>query len=138
MRIGFIATVVASCVWCAVARAEDWPRALACTFDRGTSAELTAGAFKDTPAAPLAFEVRDIDIEAQSAALAGKPGAPAGPLRVVRAINANHFIEVLNEGFLGLTTIYDKGPGGTYPAVHSRHIGVVGQPVVAQYTGSCR
>ena len=35
-----------------------------------------------------------------------KPGA----LKIVRAINANHFLEVVNEGFLNLTTIYDKDP----------------------------
>ena len=31
-----------------------------------------------------------------------------GTLKIVRAINANHFLEVVNEGFLNLTTIYDK------------------------------
>ncbi len=57
----------------------------------------------------------------------------------MRAINANHFIEAVNEGFLNLTTIYDKDPAtGLYPAVHSRHFGILGQPVFGQYTGSCR
>ena len=59
-------------------------------------------------------------------------------LKIVRAINANHFLEVVNEGFLNLTTVYDKdATSGTYPAVHSRHFGVLGQPVVAQYAGTC-
>jgi len=56
----------------------------------------------------------------------------------VRALNANHFLEVANEGFLNLTTVYDKDPTtGTHPAVHSRHLGVLGEPVFAQYAGFC-
>jgi hypothetical protein len=57
---------------------------------------------------------------------------------VVRAINANHYLEVVNEGFLNLTTVYDKDEKtGKYPAVHSRHFGILGQPVFGQYTGFC-
>ena len=58
--------------------------------------------------------------------------------KIVRAINANHFLEVMNEGFLNLTTVYDKdATTGAYPAVHSRHFGLMGQPVFAQYAGTC-
>ncbi len=54
-------------------------------------------------------------------------------------MNANHFLEVVNEGFLNLTTVYDKDPKtGLHPAVHSRHLGLVGQPVFGQYTGTCK
>jgi len=56
----------------------------------------------------------------------------------VRALNANSFLEVANEGFLNLTTVYDRdSTSGTYPAVHSRHFGILGQPIFAQYAGSC-
>jgi hypothetical protein len=45
----------------------------------------------------------------------------------------------MNEGFLNLTTVYDKDAAtGTYPAVHSRHFGLMGQPVFAQYAGTCK
>jgi hypothetical protein len=58
---------------------------------------------------------------------------------VVQAVNATHFLEVATEGFLNITTIYDKDEtkGGAYPAVHSRHFGIVGQPIVTQYQGFC-
>ena len=37
-----------------------------------------------------------------------------------------------------LFTIYDKDETkGAYPAVHSRHFGIFGQPLVAQYQGYC-
>ena len=80
-----------------------------------------------------------IDLEAQSARLLTGTGDGAGTLRIVRALNANHFLEVVNEGFLNLTTIYDIDPTtGLYPAVHSRHLGLLGQPVFAQYSGECK
>ena len=85
------------------------------------------------------FSLDKIDLEGQAAELIA--GADAKPLtvRIIRAINANHFLEVVNEGFLNLTTIYDKdAKTGTYPAVHSRHLGILGQPVFGQYTGTCK
>ena len=87
----------------------------------------------------MSFEIASIDLEGQAARLVTESGAPPGTLRIVRAITANHFLEVVNEGFLNLTTVYDKDPAtGSYPAVHSRHLGLLGQPVFAQYSGSCR
>jgi len=39
---------------------------------------------------------------------------------------------------LNITTIYAKADtSGKYPAVHSRHLAIRGQPVVAQYQGLC-
>ena len=119
------------------AAAQDWPDGFACAFNKGHAASQTAGAFTETDAAPLSFEIAGIDLDGQAAQIISKPGSPPGVLRVVRALNANHFIEVLSEGFLGLTTIYDKLPSGLYPAVHSRHVGVMGEALVAQYTGTC-
>ena len=61
-----------------------------------------------------------------------------GTLRVVRALGANHFLEVVAEGYLNMTTIYQKDEKrGFYPAVHSRHFGLFGEPLIAQYTGTC-
>ena len=78
-------------------------------------------------------------MEGQAARLLTGNAGGAGTLRIVRAINANHYLEVVTEGFLNLTTIYDRDPAtGTFPAVHSRHFGLLGQPVFAQYTGVCR
>ncbi|HKZ97623.1 MAG TPA: hypothetical protein VJ045_11655 [Hyphomicrobiaceae bacterium] len=121
----------------ALAAAEDAPAELACQFKDGASWSYVAGAFQSKTPSPLAFEIENIDLEGQTAVL--KTGAGAGTVRIVRAINANHFLEVVNEGFLNLTTVYDKDPAtGVHPAVHSRHFGLIGQPVFAQYTGTCR
>lgn len=114
------------------------PEKLVCMFSTGTSVSYEAGGFQSKAASPLAFTVTKIDLDGQSAELVTSQDNPPVTLRIIRAVNANHFLEVVNEGFLNLTTIYDKDPKtGLHPAVHSRHLGLVGQPVFGQYTGTC-
>lgn len=118
--------------------AEDAPKSFNCSFTGGTSWSYDGGVFKSKAPSPLSFSIEDIDLEKQSATLKTTPDAKPGKLSVVRAINANHFLEVVTEGFLNLTTVYDKDQTvGKYPAVHSRHFGLLGQPVFGQYTGFC-
>jgi hypothetical protein len=120
----------------AAARADDEPKAFDCSFTKGNAWSVVGGEFKTETPAPLSFKITDIDLEAQTARLV--TGDKSGTLRIVRAINANHFLEVVNEGFLNLTTVYDKdAASGTHPAVHSRHFGLMGEPVFAQYAGTC-
>lgn len=124
----------------AVAEQEpEWPKKLSCTFDTGTRGSYEAGKFISATTAPLSFDIIDIDLDAQEAHLRVAGSEASGTLRIVRAINANHFLEVVPEGFLNLTTIYDdKEKRGEHPAVHSRHLGVLGQPLFSQYSGICR
>ncbi|WP_295555034.1 hypothetical protein [uncultured Hyphomicrobium sp.] len=118
--------------------ADDNPKDLVCSFTEGESRTYEAGAFQSKPPNPLSFNIETIDLEKQTATIKAAPDAKPGKLSVVRAINANHFLEVVNEGFLNITTVYDKDrASGKYPAVHSRHGGVVGSPVFGQYTGFC-
>ncbi len=135
---GVVATLF---IWTNAATAEEpdaVPARLICTFSNGTSVNYDAGAFVTKSAAPLSFSITRIDLEGQSAALTTAEGQTPASLRIVRAVNANHYLEVVNEGFLNLTTIYDKDPKtGLHPAVHSRHLGLIGQPVFGQYSGTC-
>lgn len=124
--------------WRAPAGAEDIPKSLDCAFESGASWSYENGAFSSSASHPLSFSIEDIDLEAQAALLKTGADAKGGKLSVVRAINANHFLEAVNEGFLNLTTVYDRDPAtGKHPAVHSRHFGLLGQPVFGQYTGFC-
>lgn len=117
--------------------ADEGPKAFSCQFTTGNAWSLDSGKFKSTAPEALAFDITDINLDTQSAKLA-TPGT-SGVVRIVRALNANHFLEVANEGFLNLTTVYDLDPAsGAYPAVHSRHFGLMGQPIFAQYAGSCK
>jgi hypothetical protein len=122
-------------LWGAPARAQE-PKAFACTFTTGISFFYEKGRFATEPASPLSFGVAAIDLAAQSAELKTERGT--GRLRVAQAVSATHFLEVVTEGYLNVTTIYDKDDAkGLYPAVHSRHFGVLGQPLVTQYQGYC-
>ncbi len=136
-KIVALGTVFAAVLGSA-ASAQSEPKGYSCSFNSGTTWTFEAGAFKDGHPRPITFSIIDIDLDRQTAHLEPEAGKPPTQLKVVRAINANHFLEVVNEGFLNLTTIYDKdATSGTYPAVHSRHFGVLGQPIVAQYAGTC-
>jgi hypothetical protein len=115
---------------------EDLARALSCRFEAGSITTYAQGSFEAAAAKPLAFDIEAIDLDGQDARLV--TGSGKGRLRIVRAVNANHFLEVVNEGFLNITTIYDLDPQRqAYPAVHSRHFGLLGEPVIAQYVGFC-
>jgi hypothetical protein len=107
-----------------------------CTFKNGTTLNYSNAKYRRTIAKPLAIEIAGIDLDGQKAELVTPKGR--GSLRVVRALNANHYLEVVAEGFLNITTIYDRdAKAGSHPAVHSRHFGLFGEPVVAQYHGFC-
>ena len=118
------------------ARADD-PKGYTCTFDAGAAFSFANGAFKPEKVSAITFEIGNVNAEIQSADLVTPLGTR--PLRVVRAINALHFLEVVGEGFLNMTTIYDRDDvKGAFPAVHSRHFGILGQPVIGQYQGFCQ
>lgn len=121
----------------ASATAEDWPKGYTCWFNKGASQAYTKGRYRSRPAKALSFDIVAVDLERQSAELVTKDGGKSG-LRVVRALGANHFLEVVTEGYLNMTTIYQKdAKRNAYPAVHSRHFGLFGEPLIAQYTGLC-
>jgi hypothetical protein len=120
----------------APAGAADEPKAYACSFTSGITHSYDKGRFVPEKAAPIAFGIAGIDIGSQTAEIRTARGS--AQLRVVQAVNALHFLEAAAEGFLNVTTIYDKDEArGAYPAVHSRHFGILGQPVVTQYQGFC-
>jgi hypothetical protein len=117
--------------------AAEAPKGYECDFEAGTIRTYTNGAFTTKPAQKLSFAIGDINMRAQTASLITPKGT--GDLRIVRAIGATHFLEVVTEGFLNITTIYETANGqGPFPAVHSRHFGLLGTPVVSQYHGMCR
>ncbi len=109
----------------------------ACTFPSGQVNTFENDVYQPAQAERLVFKIGDVNLAGQKASLV----TPAGKseLKIVRAIGANHFLEVVTEGFLNITTIYGSPTGdGSLPAVHSRHFGLLGTPVVSQYHGTCK
>ncbi len=142
MRTGFAASLLIIALMLGVGAcsssvgAQEMPKGFACTFPRGASQAYAKGRYRSRPAKPLAMEIGSIDLEGQRAELVTQAGK--GTLRIVRALGANHYLEVVAEGYLNITTIYQRDEKqGIYPAVHSRHFGLFGEPLIAQYTGAC-
>ena len=112
------------------------PKSFACKFTNGVTQVYEKGRFTPESAAPLAFGIAAIDAAKQTADLKTERGT--GSLRLVQAVNATHFLEVAIEGALYITTVFDKDDDkGAYPAVHSRHFSLLGQPIVTHYQGFC-
>ncbi|MEQ1611138.1 MAG: hypothetical protein ABL904_00175 [Hyphomicrobiaceae bacterium] len=136
MRIRLIASALLLAMAGAPAQAAEPATGFACSFKIGSTLTYDKSKFRRVVAKPIAFEVAGVDLDGQKAELITPQGR--GPLRIVRALNANHYLEIVGEGFLNITTIYDRDTKvGNHPAVHSRHFGLFGEPVVAQYQGSC-
>lgn len=113
------------------------PRSLACKFVGGVTHVYKKGRFTPEHAAPLTFGIASIDVAKQTADLKTDHGT--GTLRLVQAVNATHFLEVAIEGALYITTVFDKDDAmDAYPAVHSRHFALLGQPIVTHYHGFCK
>jgi hypothetical protein len=111
---------------------------LVCTFKTGATWSYAEGTYTSAQPQPLVFDIQEVDFEAQTARLVLDGKVSSAALRVVRTLNGAHFIEVANEGYMNLTTVFDVDVSlGQRPAIHSRHLGVNGQPVFAQYAGFC-
>jgi len=124
------------CLLAGLPQAAADPTGFSCSFAAGTAHAYDKGQFVAEKPAPLSFSIGAIDGAAQSAEVRTERGT--GSLRLVQAVNATHFLEVVTEGYLNVTTVYDKDEAtGKYPAVHSRHLAILGQPVVTQYQGFC-
>lgn len=63
----------------------------------------------------------------------------AGPLTVIRGNESATFVEATAVGNVTMTTLYteQRTADGRIPAVHSRHMSVLGRGLVSHYTGAC-
>jgi hypothetical protein len=121
----------------APAVAQGAPTGFACSFTKGASQAYTKGSYRAREAKPFTLQIAGIDLAGQRADLVTPSGK--GTLRIVLAVGANHFLEAVTEGYLNITTVYSRDDRtGLHPAVHSRHFGLFGEPLIAQYTGTCK
>jgi len=120
----------------ATASDAELPAALVCEFKDGGAWAYERDAFAAKPASGFSLEIIDIDVNGQIAR--ARRDEAVATLKIVRALDAHSFIEVAVEGYLNVTTVYGKTPTGVYPAAHSRHFAVLGEPLVSQYRGTCR
>jgi hypothetical protein len=138
MVVRLSVALVLSALAVAAAGAAEEPKGFTCSFTSGVAHVYEKGQFVPEKATPLSFGIVAINSQAQTAEL--KTDRGIGTLRIVHAVNATHFLEVVTEGSLHITTIFDKDDAkeGAYPAVHSRHFALFGQAIVTQYHGFCQ
>jgi hypothetical protein len=121
---------------CSLPAAAADPTGYACVFNEGAARSFDKGRYKIDKPGRVAFDIASINIDQQTAGV--KRGESTAVLRVVRAVNALHFLEIVGEGFMNVTTVYDRDAKAVkHPAVHSRHFGLLGQPIFSQYYGYC-
>lgn len=112
------------------------PKSFDCHFETGGAWAFDDGKFTEE-------KVKALDLKIVTGKQGGtavlKTDAGTVKLKHVAALDANHFLEVTVGGYLNITTIFDeKLKTGGFSAVHSRHFGVLGKPLVSQYRGICR
>ena len=113
------------------------PKAYVCQFNDGGAWTFEAGKYSQQGSKSLAFQILNGKGKSDSAMLKTNDGS--AKLKRVIALDANHYLEVTVGGYLNITTIFDEiSENEGYPAVHSRHLGILGRPVVSQYRGICR
>ncbi|MBC7625278.1 MAG: hypothetical protein H7232_18075 [Aeromicrobium sp.] len=76
-----------------------------------------------------------IDARAGTARLIGNLGA--SEVKVIERAGRLTFIEVTASGNVTLTTVYRTGAAAPYPAIHSRHVGLLTEPWGSQMYGTC-
>ena len=120
-----------------ISKAEKSPSAYICDFSEGGAWTYEAGKYTPEGGKKLNLEIHHDQNNAEVASLKTSDGKAA--LKRVAALDANHYLEVTVGGYLNITTIFDQDSSKAgYPAVHSRHLGILGRPVISQYRGICR
>jgi len=119
-----------------VAWGAEVPGGFICNFEDGGAWTYEAGKFSPEGGKALKIEIRHDPKNTTTATLKTSDGA--SKLKRVAALDADHYLEVTVGGYLNITTIFDKIAGQEgFPAVHSRHLGILGRPIVSQYRGIC-
>lgn len=112
------------------------PSGFKCHFKEGDAWTYEAGKYSSEGGQSLDLHIVN-GKSAETATLKTNDGTAS--LKRVAALDANHYLEVTVAGYLNITTIFDQtSEKDGYPAVHSRHLGILGRPVISQYRGICR
>jgi len=111
-------------------------KAFSCNFESGLFTSFENGAPESEPSGELSFVFASVDLEKGSAQMVGNNGA--ADVFLLAGSRTLHFLEQTPTGNLNVTTIYqDRSDNGHLIAVHSRHVGVEGDPWMSQYWGTC-
>ncbi len=133
-RLMFVA--FAALALAATALAGEPITSLRCHFLGGISAEIKDGGFEPETAGPMTFTFVDIDLDAGTARMVGNIAVETISVSTTPA--GFHFLDITDSGNLIVTTAFVVASKGPYPAVHSRHVNLLGEALPSQYYGTCR
>ena len=110
-----------------------------CNFSDGFVTNWDSGkpsSKRDGRMSELVFD--QLDVKKGTGRMIGNSGSEN--VQVLSGDGSNHIIERTPSGNMNITTIFSstqKNPN-EYPVVHSRHINLIGGPLVSQYVGLCK
>ena len=112
------------------------PRAFICKFTQGAAARYDE--------AEWSVKVLNEKMDLTFASLNSQQGkaqlignARASDVQFWKGAWTWNFVEVTDTGNVMTTTVFDRSNGKDFPAVHSRHTSVAGEPLPSQYRGDC-
>jgi hypothetical protein len=112
------------------------PKAFVCKFTQGVSARYDETEWSvKVLNEKLDLTFAGLNPQQGKAQLIGNSGA--SDLRFWKGAWTWNFVEVTDTGNVMTTTVFDASNGKDFPAVHSRHTSVVGEPLPSQYRGIC-
>jgi hypothetical protein len=112
------------------------PKAFVCKFTQGASARYDKAEWSvKVLNEKLELTFAGLNSQQGKAQLIGNAGA--SDLRYWKGAWTWNFVEVTDTGNVMTTTVFDTSNGKDFPAVHSRHTSVVGEPLPSQYRGTC-
>lgn len=112
------------------------PKAFVCVFAGAQFSTFDAEWNVKANSDRLELTFAAIDAKNSRAQLIGNQGAETVLVSV--GDHTINFLEITASGNQNLTTVFFKrAKSGLFPAVHSRHIAILGEPTVSHYRGYC-
>jgi hypothetical protein len=117
-------------------QAQDAPKALLCQFPQGVLSNFEKIWSSKSLSENFQLIIAAIDRAGGKAQLIGNAGA--ADLIVVDGGTVLNFLEITPTGNSTLTSVFLKRtPDDKFPAVHARHMSMIGNAVVSNYRGLC-
>ena len=111
-------------------------KAFSCDFSEGVFTVFEDGKPETEKSGAMSFVFASLDIENGSAQMVGNNGA--ADINLLQGSDSLHFLEVTPTGNLNVTSVYTtQAKGGRFISVHSRHVGISGEPWMSQFWGTC-
>jgi len=131
MRVKRTAMIIIAATLTSGALHAETPKALKCQFPKGVTYD--GGKLEEDAQKDFSLIFDSIDLTKGTARLIGNIGA--SDVVVIANASTLNFIEVTPVGYLNVTTLFHLPE---MPAVHSRHVVIIDEPMPSQRYGTCK